>query len=1567
MATIIGTAYIRVIPDTTGFRTKLKAELNKLKDDIRISGREAGTAYGQEFQRSIKASMDGLRADARTKGLELGQVFGSAMGDGTHRSLNASLDRVGARAQQAGEAAGRQWGRGFKDTATAETAGLVPGKGSSDAAEREGRKAGGRYGNAAVGAAESALNRIHQIFGTTTTATRAAAQAFTLFYAKAAVAGTAVSVLAGALSSLVGGLGAVAAAAAQASGVLAVLPGAISAAAQGALAGVIAFKGIGAAISAGFKSATEQAKGNVTETRRVQDAQQRLGDAMRRLQEARIRGAERMQDAEQKVADATQDVVRAQRDLTSAQRALTAARREAQEELQQLNFSVEDAALAEERAAISLERAYERYQAVQDLPADNRSRREAELAFKETELNYRQAKDRSSDLQEEQKKAAQSGIKGTRAYSTAYNDVVGAQNRLVEAEQRLNQARIDQARAAADVQRDIAAAQRGVAEAQQGIARAVEDSTAATNKYNEALKNLTPSAQSFVIAFVALQDVFKQFRRALQEPFFAEFSTAFFGGLTGMMSVARPALAETAAVIGRLGAALFTAMGSAQSLSLFGQILEGNNRILGVFLRDLDGDGKTVVSELVELLLKLAVAIQPITERFTVWLGDLIEIGNNNSTITGMTAALEKAGDAAAVFGDAFGAVFRLFKNISVVAAPFGIELVESFTKAASAKADFFGSNEGAKALQTYFTGINENVKAIGGFLGDIGAAFLRMGDNPAIAETFTILRDAVPHLETLFTAAIDAGPALARLVVSVSKFFATFADKGGTGAVTTFFDTITFVVDGLTSILDKIPGRLIFVLGSIFAVVKAIAILRLGFMLVMKILLGGVTNLFFAFKRGLSGFKAAGAVLTRKTSLRDAFRSGKGGNAAGVSGGGGIGGETRVLTVLEQILASINRCCSLMTGAGAGGAAEGEKQQRQRGRHRTRSRFRFGRGGAAGAADTIGVVDARGAAPAAAAQTARAGRTAGALGKLGTVFKGLGSGAKLLGGAFRVLGFGLRFLTGPIGMLVFTFGPLLFSMLVKLYAKSATFRTIVDALWKAISVGANFVWQNLIKFFAWLSTNWRKIPDAFKAAWSAVRTAWNNTIGFFKGIPRAITRAMSGMWDGIKSSFRSVWTWIRERFEALVNYFRKAPERIAKAFQSLGSKISVAVGTGLGRLFEWINKHLIGNLNKVVGFFSDKLKIPELPTTVRAFAKGGYVSGPGGPTDDKIPARLSNGEYVLRSSAVRSVGRTALDKLNSGSADAARGGINLNPLDWAGAGLRKLGGWVKRGMGYAVDKVFGAVLGLTPPGIRGNGLAKFVIDAVQGLRDVARTWGHKRDDTLSAAASGAGSRRQILSSGWSRPILRYRVGGGLGSYAGHTGQDFPAPFGTPIYAASLGELTTMRRLTTSYGRHIILRHAGGVSTLYAHMDRFAPGLSTQRLIKPGQLIGYVDSTGNSTGNHLHFEVRQNGRYLSPTAFLRSKGVRMAGGGIVRATPGGVLSLIGEAGRHERVEPLDRQGLSTRDRALIAALSDGGGGGGGRTEVRVYIGSQELRDIVGYEVVKHDDALARTLVGGRRR
>ncbi len=106
-----------------------------------------------------------------------------------------------------------------------------------------------------------------------------------------------------------------------------------------------------------------------------------------------------------------------------------------------------------------------------------------------------------------------------------------------------------------------------------------------------------------------------------------------------------------------------------------------------------------------------------------------------------------------------------------------------------------------------------------------------------------------------------------------------------------------------------------------------------------------------------------------------------------------------------------------------------------------------------------------------------------------------------------------------------------------------------------------------------------------------------------------------------------------------------------------------------------------------------------------------------------------------------------------------------------------------------------------------------------------------------------------------------------LGGPRPHQGVDMPAPAGTPLRAAADGTIR-FRGRNGSYGRFIRLDHGFGLETAYGHLLSYAKGLRRSARVRRGEVIGYVGSSGLSTGPHLHYEVRMNGRAVDPQRFL---------------------------------------------------------------------------------------------------
>ncbi|WDI31776.1 peptidoglycan DD-metalloendopeptidase family protein [Hyphococcus flavus] len=146
--------------------------------------------------------------------------------------------------------------------------------------------------------------------------------------------------------------------------------------------------------------------------------------------------------------------------------------------------------------------------------------------------------------------------------------------------------------------------------------------------------------------------------------------------------------------------------------------------------------------------------------------------------------------------------------------------------------------------------------------------------------------------------------------------------------------------------------------------------------------------------------------------------------------------------------------------------------------------------------------------------------------------------------------------------------------------------------------------------------------------------------------------------------------------------------------------------------------------------------------------------------------------------------------------------------------------------------------------------------------------------------ATGQGAKRLLmktpidgarLSSGFGtrkHPILGYR--------RAHKGVDFAANRGTPIKAAGDGIVERANRYG-SFGNYIRIRHANGYQTAYAHLNGFARGIRSGKRVRQGDIIGYVGTTGRSTGPHLHYEVHLNGKAVNPQRLKIATGKKLTG------------------------------------------------------------------------------------------
>jgi murein DD-endopeptidase MepM/ murein hydrolase activator NlpD len=349
-----------------------------------------------------------------------------------------------------------------------------------------------------------------------------------------------------------------------------------------------------------------------------------------------------------------------------------------------------------------------------------------------------------------------------------------------------------------------------------------------------------------------------------------------------------------------------------------------------------------------------------------------------------------------------------------------------------------------------------------------------------------------------------------------------------------------------------------------------------------------------------------------------------------------------------------------------------------------------------------------------------------------------------------------------------------------------------------------------------------------------------------------------------------------------------------------------------------------------------------------------------------------------MKAASVKKFGVGTFDALNSGRVPT--GGLK----DWVSdriEGAKEMGSklvdLVKDGPKVAIKYLFDSALKPLIDNLGTGFVPQLVGGILRKLASYVTNWGdneqEKQDKERAAEAGGTIPPYTGKPGGWTYPLAKkFRSY----TFAGHNpahAYDIGAPAGIGVRAVSAGRvITSIDKGATSYGQYLRISHADGTTSLYAHLSKRMVGAGD--IVKTGQLIGISGYSGGvrptgPRGAHLHFEL---GGY-DAREMMRRRGVMLARGGTVMATPGGVLALLAEGGRHERVEPLNSSGLSRRDMALINAVAmrvaqttESRGGEQGVT-VKVYIGDEELRDIVQYEIQDNQTGLTRDLAIGRRR
>jgi len=250
--------------------------------------------------------------------------------------------------------------------------------------------------------------------------------------------------------------------------------------------------------------------------------------------------------------------------------------------------------------------------------------------------------------------------------------------------------------------------------------------------------------------------------------------------------------------------------------------------------------------------------------------------------------------------------------------------------------------------------------------------------------------------------------------------------------------------------------------------------------------------------------------------------------------------------------------------------------------------------------------------------------------------------------------------------------------------------------------------------------------------------------------------------------------------------------------------------------------------------------------------ATGGFIQGPGTKNSDSIPARLSNGEYVVRASAVDQYGVGMLNQINEKK--FAGGGF---------VGASAAGAQTATALGY------GAV---TESTVR-QGIAKAIGDVLAN---------EEPENSEGPASSSSVANYKLLGAvakillGGARVSARgfYSSGNAHSARYGGRAIDYAVGSGTPVYAMAGGRASVRNLGNRSFGKYVSITHADGTESLYAHLSGFEIGSGN---VSAGQKIGYSGNSGNSTGDHLHFEWSGLNPGSNPPG-MRMGGITMSNG-----------------------------------------------------------------------------------------
>lgn len=1472
---VVGTAYVAIRAVTDKLRGDIETSLAGSSD----SARRAGESAGKNFSDGFKGTAGGDGPDfshatsaAAAAGDEAGRNFSSGIqGHAPDVDIEPAMRRAVDSARTAGDDAGKGFSDGMKrGAADAESAGMDGGKRAGNGFARGFEGSGAKGGIANIGARMLALVPI-------------------------------IAILVGAISSLVSGLFAIASAAAPAAGGLAVLPGLAIAAASAFGVLKMAFGGIGKALGAGIKeqsgaaaTAAKNAGRMASAGRAVEKAQRGVADAARQNAEALASANRQIEDSRRSLQNTLQDTAMrhernnrslftAERSLqdalkseSQAQRDLNDARKEAKDDIIALQFALEDSGLSQERAAINLIKARRQLQLMSELPPDNLLRREAELGYKQAELNVRKTADSYKTAFENVGNANTAGVEGSKKVVDAKKSEADAARRVADAQYDLTQQRKEYAATERDIAESVMLAQRAVADAmknrektlqenarrtadaQEAVADAMRNAadaaaaaSPAMSAFGKMMDNLNPAQRRMVNYLLSIQDEWKALKNTVSENILDPARLALKSFMEdGLFDTFSKGMEGASVSVGSFFTDLERNMKTSTFKSEFKTIMENN---VGV----VDRMGDTF-NNLIRLFFSITAAAAPMTKRFADWVA--VVTGNWADKAEGsgkrMQGFFKRAGDVAAQLG-------RIIKNIAIgvfelgqTAQPSGQKLLDSFEKATKKFSELTDGKGGKEKFKKFFDDVAVNVEKISKLAGDIGAAFLSIGDNQGIGDVAeTLDKKVLPVLQKLIDILNGkANPAIADFLGSLSDLFDQLQDSP---ALDIFLGTLTTLTDTLTWIAKNCPGAVL-ALGTFLGVMKSIQFVKKALFIDQLIGAFGKLDKFVAKRTGQSikdAFKSAGDgaedAVNRAKKATDGLDTPDGGGKGKKGNNNGPDGVSKSTSKasdgFKDNLGSLAHQFKVTGDAKDRFILNLQRLQTQFSRMAGSTPVVAGQKGRKAAGAATEVLDDAAAASAvggAAKIEGAAEKAAKSGGKLARLFGGLGKAAGALSFAlFGIEGAALAamapflIIVGVVAAVVLIF-KLAWDHSEKLrnafdkQLKPAfdrlgkALKPITDAIKKFINEGlkkigdflAEKVIPGLVKFIDWIAKNIPKVIEFAKKVVDWIKQHWPALKYLLLGPIIAFVIDVVKHWDAIKKGISDVKEWILKKWDEVTSFLGGLPKRFQAAVRGLWDSITSSLDAA--------KKAINDKIETVVNW------VKALPGRVKSAAIG-----------------LWNGI----TNALGDMGTVISNKFN-------------DVISW----VRNLPSRVAAG---ARNIWNGITSTLSTLGTAISSKFNDVIDWVRGLP--------------GRVASGA---RNIWSS----------LTGGL------------ANLGSAVASRFEALVTAVKNMPSK-----IATAATGMWDGIKNAFRGA--------------INWIIDKWNALTFKIHIPSSIGPIPMGPLGnkdfgFGTPDIPRLAMGGVLPARPGGTLALIGEAGRSERVQPLSAEGLSRGEQMMIELLKTQRGG-----------------------------------------